>query len=196
MGPRDNWSLACHAHHPVCIRDGDEWKTAFNTPRGHYEYLIIPTGLNNAPAAFQNLINDLLRDTIAKFVFVYFDDILIFSCTLEDHVLHVRQMLQRFLENCLFIKGHGLRVPPSIHPETEMDPEKTRFVTEWPTPDNRKELQRFLGFTHFYRRFRRNYSSVGAPRTTLTSSKTIFYWTPRARLVLLFLCCYSDSAKP
>jgi hypothetical protein len=64
------------AYHLVCIREGDEWKTAFNTPTGHYEYLVMPFGLTNA--VFQTLINDLLRDMLNKFVFVYLDDILIF----------------------------------------------------------------------------------------------------------------------
>ena len=59
------------------IREGDEWKAAFNTPSGHYEYLVMPFGLTNAPAVFQGLVNDVLRDILN--VFVYLDDILIFS---------------------------------------------------------------------------------------------------------------------
>ena len=72
------------------IRDGDEWKTAFNTPIGHNEYLVMPFGLANAPAVFQALVNGLLRDMLNKFVFVYLDDILIFSHNLEEHVTHVQ----------------------------------------------------------------------------------------------------------
>ena len=68
-----------NAYHLVRIREGDEWKTAFNTPTGHWEYLVMPFGLTNAPAVFQSLINDVLRDMINKFVFVYLDDILVFS---------------------------------------------------------------------------------------------------------------------
>ena len=67
-----------NAYHLVRIREGDEWKTAFNTPTGHYEYLVMPFGLTNTPAVFQMLINDLLRDMLNKFVFVYQEDILIF----------------------------------------------------------------------------------------------------------------------
>lgn len=67
-----------NAYHLVRIREGDEWKTAFNTPTGHFEYRVLPFGLTNAPAVFQALVNDVLRDMINKFVFVYLDDILIF----------------------------------------------------------------------------------------------------------------------
>jgi len=66
-----------NANHLVRIREGDEWKTAFNTPSGHYEYLVMPFGLTNASAVFQALVNDVLRDMLNEFLFVYLDDILI-----------------------------------------------------------------------------------------------------------------------
>ena len=71
------------------IREGDKWKTAFNSPSGHYEYLVMPFGLTNAPAVFQSLVNDVLRDMLNDFVFVYLDDILIFSPDPETHIQHV-----------------------------------------------------------------------------------------------------------
>ncbi len=64
-----------NAYHLVRIREGDEWKTAFNTPTGHYEYLVLPFGLTNAPAVFQGMVNSVLGDMINQFVFVYLDDI-------------------------------------------------------------------------------------------------------------------------
>lgn len=63
----------------VCIHEGDEWKTAFNTLEGHYEYLVMPFDLTNAPAKFQDLVNNVLTDILNQFIFVYLDDILIFS---------------------------------------------------------------------------------------------------------------------
>lgn len=72
---------------------------------GHFEYLVMPFGLNIAPAVFQTLVNDILRDFTNRCAFVYLDDILIFSKTLAEHEIHVRQILQRLLENKLFIKG-------------------------------------------------------------------------------------------
>ncbi len=94
-----------NAYHLVRIREGDEWKTAFNTPRGHFEYCVLPFGLSNAPAVFQALVNDVLRDMLDQFIYVYLDDILIFSHSLQEHVQHVRWVLQRLLENGLYVKA-------------------------------------------------------------------------------------------
>ncbi len=94
-----------NAYHLVRIKEGDEWKTAFNTPIGHFEYWVLLFGLVNAPAIFQALVNNVLRDMLNIFVFVYLDDILIFSPSLQVHVQHVRRVLQRLLENCLFVKA-------------------------------------------------------------------------------------------
>uniref|UniRef100_A0A8C5C6Y7 Gypsy retrotransposon integrase-like protein 1 n=1 Tax=Gadus morhua TaxID=8049 RepID=A0A8C5C6Y7_GADMO len=178
-----------NAYHLVRIREGDEWKTAFNTPRGHYEYLVMPFGLTNAPAIFQALVNDVLRDFLNVFVFVYIDDILIFSKSEQEHVQHVRSVLQRLLENQLFVKveksefhatevsflGYIISVG-RIH----MDPAKVKAVADWPVHTSRKKLQQFLGFANFYRRFIRNYRSVAAPLTALTSQKVAFQWSPAA----------------
>ncbi len=181
-----------NAYYLVRIRKGDEWKTAFNTPRGHFEYLVMPFGLSNAPAVFQALINDVLRDMVDQFIYVYLDDILIFSRSLQEHVQHVRVVLQRLLENGLFVKAdkcvfHAQSVPflgYIVSSEgMRMDPDKVQAVVDWPTPDSRKALQRFLGFANFYRRFIRNYSQLAAPLTALTSTKTTFRWSSSAEAV-------------
>ncbi len=178
-----------NAYHLVRIRKGDEWKTAFNTPRGHFEYLVMPFGLSNSPAVFQALVNDVLRDMVDQFIYVYLDDILIFSSSLQEHVQHVRQVLQRLLENGLFVKAEKCE----FHAQSvtflgyvvssegmRMDPDKVKAVVDWPTPDSRKALQRFLGFANFYRRFIRNFSQLAAPLTALTSTKTAFRWSEAA----------------
>ncbi|KAI2661127.1 Transposon Tf2-6 polyprotein [Labeo rohita] len=92
------------AYNLVRIREGDEWKTAFITPTGHYETLVMPFGLCNSPAAFQHFINDVLRDMLGKWCYAYLDDILIYSKTQEEHTQHVRAVLQRLLAHQLFYK--------------------------------------------------------------------------------------------
>lgn len=94
-----------NAYHLIRIREGDEWKTPFNTPTGHYKYLVMPFGLTNAPGVFQALVNDVLHDMLNQFVFVYLDDILIFSRTLPEHTQHVQQVLRRLHENSLYVKA-------------------------------------------------------------------------------------------
>lgn len=89
-------------HTIVHICKGDEWKTVLNTPLGHFEYLVMLFGLTNAPAVSQALVNDVLRDMLNRFVFVYIDDVLFFSHTMEEHV---RLVLLRLLEHNLFVKA-------------------------------------------------------------------------------------------
>ncbi|KAK3557454.1 hypothetical protein QTP70_027739, partial [Hemibagrus guttatus] len=193
-----------NAYHLVHIRQGDEWKTAFNTPTGHYEYLVMPFSLTNAPAVFQALINDILRDMLDQFVFVYLDDILIFSSSLQEHVKHVSKVLRRLLDNHLYVKPEkyefhvtqvqflGFIIKPG---QIKMDPQKVQAVVDWLSPSSVKEVQRFLGFANFYRKFIRNFSSVAAPLSALTKGNTAgFYWGPEAELAFNKLKCRFTSA--
>lgn len=91
----------------ACIQEGDEWKMAFNTRAGNYEYLVLPFGLTNAPAVFQALVNDVHRDMLDRFVFVYLDDILIFLKGLKEHVQHVQAVIPQLLDNRLFVKAEN-----------------------------------------------------------------------------------------
>uniref|UniRef100_A0A8C6MBY8 Gypsy retrotransposon integrase-like protein 1 n=1 Tax=Nothobranchius furzeri TaxID=105023 RepID=A0A8C6MBY8_NOTFU len=185
-----------NAYHLVRIREGDEWKTAFKTPLGHFEYLVMPFGLTNAPAVFQSLVNSVLGDFINKFITVYLDDILIFSKDLSEHRQHVRAVLQRLLKNRLYVKGEKCEFHvPSVkflgfvleNGKLRTDPDKITAVQTWPTPTTRKQLQRFLGFGNFYRRFIKGYSQIAAPLTQLTSTKIPFSWTKEADQAFLSL---------
>ena len=100
----------------MCIREGDEWKTTFSTTSGHYEYLVMPYGLKNAPAVFQSIVDEILRDLQSivdkilrdlhgQGVVVYIDDILIYSATRAAYVSLVRKVLGRLLEHDLYIKA-------------------------------------------------------------------------------------------
>ncbi|KAJ1037228.1 hypothetical protein NDA10_006024 [Ustilago hordei] len=164
------------AYNLIQIAKGDEWKTAFGTQLGLYEYLVMPFGLANAPAHFQSFINDIFRDIIGIYVVVYLDDFLIFSDTEEAHVKHVTEVLTCLRSNRLFAKlskcefhtktveflGYIIK-PTGI----EMDPEKVRTVKEWPMPESIHDIQRFLGFANFYRRFIAHFARIAKPLTSL-----------------------------
>ncbi|KAI7792353.1 hypothetical protein IRJ41_006321 [Triplophysa rosa] len=167
-----------NAYHLVRIREGDEWKTAFNTPNGHYEYRVMPFGLVNAPAVFQCLINDVLREMLNLSVFVYLDDILIFSRNHEEHVQHVRRVLTQLLKHKLFVKLEKSEFHvPSVSflgfwvskGSLQMDPGKIQAVLDWPQPNSIKQVQRFLGFSNFYRRFIRNFRPAAPTAHSETS---------------------------
>lgn len=175
------------AYNLIRIRGGDEWKTAFITPSGHYEYLVMPYGLVNAPSVFQDFMNEVLRDFLNWFVIVYIDNILIFS---RSQAEHVSEVLQWLCEHSLYLKAEKCSFhQSSIHflgynvneQGVKMDEGKVSAVTFWPTPTTVKELQRFLGFANFYRRFIQNYSLLTSPLTSLLKGKPkSLAWNPEA----------------
>lgn len=142
-------------YHLVCIRHRDEWKTAFKTPLGHLEYLIMPSEICNAAAVFQDLINDVLGDFLNLFVFVCLDTILVFSKSPTEHQSHVRLILQRLLENRLYVKTEKCEFHKTAVTflryifeggQVCTDPDKIKAVLDWPTPQTRKQLQSFSRF--------------------------------------------------
>ena len=156
-------------YHHIRIREGDEWKTSFEIKDGLYEWLVMPFGLANAPSTFMRLMNEVLKRFLGKFVIVYLDDILIFSKTKEEHLEHVRQVLQRLkeeklminLKKCSFMQEEIVYLGLGISDDgLKMDPEKIKAILEWPTPENVGEVRSFDGFASFYKEFIRNFSSV------------------------------------
>ncbi|KAK3550724.1 hypothetical protein QTP70_003956 [Hemibagrus guttatus] len=178
------------AYNLIRIREGDEWKTAFITPTGHYEYLVIPYGLGNAPSVFQDFIHEVLREFLHRFVLVYIDDILIYSGDLAEHRHHVAKVLERLRKFQLFLKVEKCSFhQPSVQflgykidsSGIQMDEGKITAIRNWPAPATVKELQRFLGFANFYRRFIQNYSSIANPLTSLLRNKPkSLAWSPAA----------------
>ncbi|KAH0606111.1 uncharacterized protein H6S33_003772, partial [Morchella sextelata] len=173
-------------YNQIRVAEGDEWKTAFRTRYGHFEYTVMPFGLANAPATFQHWINDILRPCLDQFVTAYLDDILIYSETLAEHKERIQKVLKVLDENHVHLKPEkcefmvqetkylGLIPPPDGN---RMDPKKVVDVLEWSTPRNLHDVQVFLGFANFYRRFILGYSKIVAPLTALTKKNVKFEWT-------------------
>ena len=168
---------------------GNEFKTAFRTRYGHFEYLVMPFGLTGAPGTFQSYINDIIRNSLDRFAVAYMDDILIYSNSLQEHILHVRTVLQKLLSADLYAKlekceFHVQKVSFLgfiISSEgISMDPERIRIVAEWPVPESVLDIQVFLGFSNFYRRFIEGYSRVVLPITRLLRKGQPFVWSAEA----------------
>ncbi|KAK3518382.1 hypothetical protein QTP86_003579, partial [Hemibagrus guttatus] len=150
-----------------------------------------PFGLTNTPAIFHALINGVFQDLLGKWVIAYIDDILVYSASLEEHVLHVREVLSRLQHHHLYVKLEKCKFHRSTvtflgyvvsRRGVEMDVVKVQAVTDWPAPTTVRELQRFLGFANFYRLFIRSYSSVAGPLTSLLRGKPKrLAWTDQAR---------------
>src|SRR6202000_7138 len=172
----------------VRIADGDEWKTAFRTRYGSYEFLVMHFGLTNAPATFQNFMNDTFYDLLDRFLAAYLDDLIIYteSLKLEDHIIQVHEVLLRCRKNGLFanakkcefhvttIEYVGYVVSPL---GLSMDTAKVSTITAWPVPSTVRDVQSFLGFANFYRRFICNFAAISKPLTSLTAKDTPFIWS-------------------
>jgi hypothetical protein len=158
------------------VRDKNIHKTAFQTPDGLMEWVAMPFGLCSAPATFQRMMNDLLRDFLHKFVTVYLDDVCIYSRTLEEHMEHLRLVLQRFKE-----EGLKLRLKKCFFGLQEMEylgytvsagkisvsTKKVEAVADLPVPTTQKEVRNFVQFCNFYARFIHHFSDLTAPSTDL-----------------------------
>ncbi|KAA0032636.1 Transposon Ty3-I Gag-Pol polyprotein [Cucumis melo var. makuwa] len=172
-------------YHQIRMHVGDEWKTAFKTKFGLYEWLVMPFGLTNAPSTFMRLMNHVLKEYIGKFVVVYFDDILVYSKGMNDHILHVKTILLKLREEKLYANFKKCSFClEQIHflgfivgkDGVKVDEEKVKAIREWPTPTNASEVRSFHGLASFYRRFIKDFSSIASPLTELVKKHVKFEW--------------------
>jgi len=170
----------------VCIKEGDKWKTAFITRRGLFEATVMYFGFSNAPAIFQSMMNDILGDLIRiRLVMVYLDDILIFGTCLKEHRQLVKEVLKRLQFNDLYTKAEKYFFEQSSikylgviisENKVQMDEEKLSGVLEWPVLTKVKQVQAFLGFANFYRRFIENFAKMSKPLFDLTKKDCTWNW--------------------
>jgi hypothetical protein len=167
------------------MASGEEWKTAFRCRYGLFEYCVMPFGLCNAPGTFQHYVNDTFHEFLDDFLVAYLDDLLIYSKTLKEHKRHVKLVLQRLQDAGLYLKPSKCQFHQTeisflgyiINQDgIKMDPIKVEAVTQWPTPESVHDIQIFLGFANFYRRFIRGYSRTIAAITKLLKKGVKFRW--------------------
>ena len=152
-------------YHQIRVDEADREKTAFITPMGLYEYVRMPFGLCGAPATFQRLMQRCMGDLIYQMLFVYLDDICIYSKTFEQHLAHLDLVFTRLRQHNLHLfqkkiddLGYVLTADG-----ISTNPDKTKAVVDWPTPRTVKQLRAFLGFASYYRQYIPNFFRIARP---------------------------------
>ena len=182
-------------YHQIRVSTPDIPKTAFRTHNGHYEYLVMPFVLCNTPSTFQAIMNSIFRPYFRKFILVFFDDILIYSPTWEQHLEHVQLTLVVLRQHQFYVKmskcafgkqeleylGHII-----THRGVKVDEKKIEAMVAWPRPSNITELRGFLGLTGYYRKFVQGYGLIAQPLTNLLK-KGNFQWNDETEATFLAL---------
>jgi hypothetical protein len=175
-------------YHQICMKEAYIPKTSFRTHEGHYEFLVMPFVLCNAPSTFQSLMNHVFHYFLHHFVLVLLDDILIYRKTWTCHLAHVDQVLHLLSQHQLFLKQYKcafgtLEVEYLGHlvgkANIKVDPKRIEAMQYWPHPKTLKILCGFLVLTSYYRKFVNNYEKIVAPHTALLKNNS-FTWTPTA----------------
>ncbi|KRY47195.1 Retrovirus-related Pol polyprotein from transposon 17.6 [Trichinella britovi] len=173
----------------VPVAKEDREKTAFCTPKGLYQFKVMPFGLCNARATFQRVMDLTLTGLKWKKCLVYLDDIVIFGRTFQEHLNNLAEILQRIRQSGLKLKPAKCRLCAKEIPflghivyrdGVRTNPSKTEKVASWPTPTSTSEVRTFLGLASYYRRFVKSFASIARPLHRLTEQGRQFCWSNEA----------------
>ncbi|KAL4324432.1 hypothetical protein GQ457_11G024800 [Hibiscus cannabinus] len=173
-------------YYQLMVKDSDVFKTAFRTRYGHYEFLVMPFRLTNAPAAFMDMMNRVFQPYLDQFVIVFIDDILVYSKSEDEHEEHLRIVLQTLRKNqfyakfskCEFWLNEVVSLGHIVSAEgIRVDPKKIEAIMDWKQPKNVSEVRSFLGLAGYYRRFVEGFSIIAAPLTKILRKDVPFAWT-------------------
>jgi hypothetical protein len=177
-------------YHQLRIRSLDILKTTFITKYGLYEFMVMSFGLTNAPAYFMYLMNNVFMDYLDKFIVVFIDDILVYSQNEQEHVEHLRKVLQRLrdcqlyakLSKCKFWISEVLFLGHIINRDgLAVDPKKVEVILDWKAPKDVRGIKSFIGMAGYYRRFIEGFSKISRLMTALLAKKVEFKWTPASQ---------------
>ena len=161
-------------YHQLKVRASDIEKTSFRTRYGHYEFLVMPFGVTNAPATFMDLMNWVFKPFLDEFVIIFIGDILVYSKSFAEYEQHLRIVLQTLRNRSMYAKlkkcdfwlssvtfwGHIISVDG-----VSVDPHKVKAIANWPRPTNVTEVQSFMGLAGYYQRFVKDFSKIATPLT-------------------------------
>lgn len=173
-------------YHQIRMKKGDEFKTAFQTHFGHFEFKVVAFGLCGVPGTFQGAMNSTLAPLLRKCVLVFFDDILVYSPSFEEHLCHLRQVLlllakdkwQVKLSKCSFAQQQLAYFEHIISGQgVATDPAKISAIVDWPVPSSVNELRSFLGLAGYYRKFVKHFAVIAKPLISLLKKQVLFVWT-------------------
>ena len=181
-------------YHHIPLNKPSIPKTAFNSPFGNYEYVKVPFGLAQAPAFFQELMMGILKDF--NFTIAYLDDIIIFSKTPQEHLLHIRMIFEKLKSanlsmmksKCSFFSKEIQYLGPILSATGIRPlPAKTHAIQHMQPPTTPKQVRAFLGLVRYYRKFIKGFTKIIKPLTLLTRQQAKFEWTPVHHTTFLHL---------
>jgi len=177
----------------ISIKEEHKERTGFSVPFGHYEFNKLPFGLSNSPSSFQRLMDAFLKDLVGTECWVFIDDVIIFSRSVQEHAQRLENVLQRYDKanlqlhpgKCVFaqtqvnylgfvLSGKGVSASP----------DKIKAVRNYPTPKNVKDVRSYLGLASLYRRLIQEFAAVAKPLTELTEKDRPFIWSQSQQKLL------------